>query len=126
MFVCVSELRKLCVCVCLIVSWLKDGIPQLALKSLSNMPISAAAVNNCLWSCKQETHIVPEGVSSDRILRSQRNAAENDEKQDEISEDVVMDQGMAAHSYPGRRHKENCCKLCVVYMVQNSKLLYLI
>lgn len=73
---------------------------------------------------KQETHIVPEGVSSDRILRSQRNAAENDEKQDEISEDVVMDQGMAAHSYPGGGHKENCCKLCVVYMLQNSKLLY--
>lgn len=73
---------------------------------------------------KQESHIVPEGVSSDRILRSQRNAAENDEKQDEISEDVVMDQDMATHSYSGERHKENCGQLCVVYMVQNSILLY--
>jgi len=63
---------------------------------------------------QQESHIVPEGVSSDRILRSQRNAAENDEKQDEISEDVVMDQEMAAHSYPGERHKEKCGQLCVV------------
>lgn len=73
---------------------------------------------------KQESHIVPEGVSSYRILRSQRNAAENDEKQDEIREDVVMDQDMAAHSYPGERHKENCGQLCVVYMVQNSILLF--
>lgn len=76
-----------------------------------------------ICASKQETHIVPEGVSSDRILRSQRNAAENDEKQDEISEDVVMDQGMAAHSYPEGRHKENCCKLCVVYILQNYFIL---
>lgn len=61
-----------------------------------------------LLVCEQETHIVPEGVSSDWILRSQRNAAENDEDQDEISEDVVVDQGMAAHPYSGGRHKENC------------------
>ncbi len=60
-----------------------------------------------LLACEQETHIVPEGVSSDRILRSQRNTAENYEDQDEISEDVMVDQDMAAHSYSGGRHKEN-------------------
>lgn len=60
----------------------------------------------CVWG-GGGTHIVPEGVSSDRILCSQRDATENDEDQDEIGEDVMMDQGMTAHSYPAVRDTQH-------------------
>lgn len=70
--------------------------------------IQYANQDSCTHSCVcvQETHIVPEGVSSDRILCGQRDATENDEDQDEIGEDVMMDQGMTAHSYPAVRHTQ--------------------
>lgn len=43
-----------------------------------------------------ETHIISEGMRSDWIFSSQRAAAEDDEDEDEVGEDVMMDQSMAS------------------------------
>lgn len=45
-----------------------------------------------------QTHIVPEGVGSDWILSSQGAAAEDDEDQDEVGEDVMVDQSVTGHT----------------------------
>lgn len=47
------------------------------------------------------THSVPERVRSDRVFGGQRTAAEDDEDEDEVSEDVMVDQGVTAHTDPG-------------------------
>ncbi len=53
-----------------------------------------------------ETHVVPEGVGSDWILSSQRAAAEDDEDEDEVGEDVVVDQSVTAHTDTGDRDRD--------------------
>lgn len=52
------------------------------------------------------THVVPEGVGPDRILSSQWAAAEDDEDEDEVGEDVVVDQSVTGHTNAGDRHRE--------------------
>lgn len=52
------------------------------------------------------THSVPEGVRSDRVLGGQRAAAEDDEDEDEVGEDVMVDQGVTAHTDPGGRRTD--------------------
>lgn len=50
-----------------------------------------------------ETHVIPEGVRSDWIFSGQRAAAEDDEDQDQVGEDVMVDQSMASHADPSDR-----------------------
>lgn len=44
------------------------------------------------------THDIPEGVGSDWILGSQWTAAEDDEDQNEVGEDVMVDQSVTSHA----------------------------
>lgn len=53
------------------------------------------------------THLVPGGVVLDRVLRCQTDAAEQDEEEDEVGEDVVVDDLMAQNpESEGKREKE--------------------
>lgn len=52
------------------------------------------------------THGVPEGVRSNGVLGGQRAAAEDDEDQDEVGEDVMVDQSVTGHTDPGDRQTD--------------------
>lgn len=43
---------------------------------------------------------VPEGVAADGVLGGKGGAAEHDEDEDEVGEDVVVDEFVAAHADP--------------------------
>lgn len=53
------------------------------------------------------THIISEGVCSDRILSSQRDTTKDNEYQDQVSEDVMIDHNMTAYSNSAGRNTEN-------------------
>lgn len=55
--------------------------------------------------CCCETYVVPEGVGSDWILSCQRAAAEYDEDEDEVGEDVVVDEMVTGHTDTGDRNR---------------------
>lgn len=48
--------------------------------------------------CARESYDVPEGVRFDWILSSQRDAAEDDEDEDEVGEVGMMDEVVARNS----------------------------
>lgn len=68
-----------------------------------------------LWLlfCDCETYVVPEGVGSDRILSCQRAAAEDNEDEDEVGEDVVVDQSVTGHTDTADRKRESADHLQV-------------
>lgn len=75
---------------------------------LSVLTVCTRRINPAQRPRPGHTHSVPEGVCSDRVLGGQRAAAKDDEDEDEVSEDVMVDQGVTAHTDPGGRqtHKD--------------------
>lgn len=76
---------------------------------LSVLTVGTRRINPAQRPRPGHTHSIPEGVRSDRVLGGQRAAAEDDEDEDEVGEDVMVDQGVTAHTDPGgrRTHKDH-------------------
>lgn len=56
-------------------------------------------------------HLITEGLSPDGILSCQRDAAEENEEQDEVGEPGSIDSPVAQHPKPARdRNGMRCCK----------------
>lgn len=49
--------------------------------------------------------MIPNGGVSDWVLRCQRDAAEQDEKQDQVGEDVMINNAMAVDPKPAKRKR---------------------
>lgn len=50
--------------------------------------------------------MVPKGVVSDRVLSCQGDAAEQDEKEDQVGENVIINDSMAVETKPARERKD--------------------
>lgn len=50
--------------------------------------------------------MIPNGGVTDRVLSCQRDAAEQDEKEDQVGENVIVNDAMAVDPKPAKRKRE--------------------
>lgn len=68
-------------------------------------------------------YLVPEGEVSHGVLSCQGDAAEQDEKQDQVGEDVVVDNSMAVDTKPATERKDMNLSLKEQQDLGNTSLL---